>query len=113
MGMDTATVIKSVAEFGIIAGLFIALLLYVLKQNEIRERELRAALSEFSKCYRLLSVDSNHIAHAVHELVNEANESIEALDGKVVIVEGKVDMVDRKVDRISDKLDVIHERIPK
>jgi peptidoglycan hydrolase CwlO-like protein len=111
--MDAASVIKSIAEFGIIAGLFISLLLYVLKQNEIREKELRTALNEFSKCYRTLSVDSNHVAHAVQVMVNDTNESIDGLDKKLVCVDAKVDNVDRKVDRISDKLDTIHEKISK
>ena len=62
-------ILKLALSQGIWAGLFVALLFYVLKNNEKRENRLLDCLDQMGKHYECLSADVRDIKKGVEEII--------------------------------------------
>lgn len=106
--MDIASIIEMSAQWGIFAALFVALFVYVVKENKTRENGYKKIIEVLGEKLHVLSCDSNKVAHNIYHDVEEVDEKVTMVSNKLEIVSKNVDTVDEKTDKISKKLDEIH-----
>lgn len=102
--MEVAGFDAIASQWGIFAALFVSLLVYVIKQNEKREKEYQ----EFIKT---LQNDISVTTSASHSMIEEITGEVDTLDVKLNEMSAKVDVVDQKVEHLINKVDHLNERI--
>jgi len=98
------TMLAAAVKEGIWAVCFVALLIYVIRENKAREKAYQKTIS---------ALHTEVIGHACENLrlTEGISQDVDNLDNKIHRVTEKVDTVDRKVDHVIDKLDAINNRI--
>lgn len=102
--MDISGISEISVQYGIFAGLFIMLLLYVIKTNDKREQLYRETISKLQDSIYSTASESNKI-------VKDLTTNVDIIDSKVHAINKTVDNIDQKVDKLSYKVDVLREKV--
>ena len=99
------TLINEAVKSGMWALLFVALLIYTIRENRARENEYRATIRGLSDDIKNTACDSNRV-------IKEISGDVDILEGKIHKVSEKVDGIDRKIDHLNEKTDALNRRLP-
>lgn len=96
-------IVQIATQYGIFAALFIALLIYVIKNTDKREKLYQDLLTTVHT--KLL--DESKINN---EKITMVSGNIDLLDGKLTAINQKVDDVEKKVDDVNNKVDAVDKK---
>lgn len=102
--MELSAITEIAVQYGIFAGLFIVLLIYVIKNNDKRELGYQEMINNLN-CKILDQSKQNGSDITV------VSQTIDSITDKLSKIDHKVDNVDRKVESIAQKVDSISVRI--
>lgn len=111
--MEVKSIIEMAAQWGIFAALFVALFVYVVKENKLRETDYRDIIKTLGEKLHALSSDSNEVAHNVFEHVGVIDSKVDGIVRKLDVVDKKVETVAVKTDCIGTKLEIINHDLSK
>ena len=104
MILDITTINEIAVQYGIFAGLFVALLIYVIKNNDKREKAYQDTISSLN-CKILEETKVNSTG------INTLSDDVDELDKKLSCISTKVDSVDTKVDGMDKKVETIQLKV--
>ena len=96
--------VKGTIEYGIFFGLFVSLLVYVIKNTDRRETEYRKVIDMLSSKILCTATSNN-------DKIIGITDDIDALDTKVQHISDKVDIINAKVDTIDKKVEMLPYKI--
>lgn len=102
--MEVAGFDSIASQWGIFAALFVSLLVYVIKQNEKREKEYQSFIKQLQESISCTT-------QASHSLIQGLTNDVDVLDEKLATMSDKVDEIDLKVVNLIGKVDHLNERI--
>ena len=116
--MDAKSIIDLVAGTGVFAVLFVWLLLYVMKQNDKREMEMRAvlkqsqdALDKASEKILTTVCDSNLIARTVSSDLDVIGEKVHSINVSVDKIQTDIKDIKEDVETIAIQMDSIQKKV--